>query len=210
MKKVFLIICILSLSFVGCNSDDDQVEELCGGFSLAGGNYNNAEDFDILNTIATDIVSQNASVNMVHLVQETEVLFTAQSIADDLDIRGIDYDESSVDNYGSQNAASAFFSNPPNVDRILLITEQELACLFLQDVSNSQLGFATKYPDSYGVLTFSKPGISDDGLRAIVVYTETAQSNDEPVEGIYEGGYYLMVKQGGIWVIEMEVVVLTS
>lgn len=195
---------------MGCSNDDDQGITLCDDFPLMVGNYDNSEDFEILDAIANSILSQNGSSNEVHLVQETETSYSAENVADDLDARGIDYDASSINDYGIKNATSAFFTNSPNEDRILLISEQELSCLFLQDVDNTQLGFMTKYPNSYGVLTFSKPGISDDGQRAVVAYTEATTASESQMEVLLEAGYYLMVQQGGVWMVEMEVVILQS
>ena len=81
-----------------------------------------------------------------------------------------------------------------------LLTQEEVDELRLLDEASGWKLLYEKYPNSYGFLYLSRVGFNADFTQALV-YTESFH-----YEYFLEGGYYLMTKQDGRWVIENDYV----
>ena len=77
-----------------------------------------------------------------------------------------------------------------------LWTQEEVDELRPLDEASGWKLFYEKYPNTYGFVYLSRVGFSADFSRALV-YMESFHY-DQPIKG----GYYLMVRQDGRWVIE--------
>jgi hypothetical protein len=77
-----------------------------------------------------------------------------------------------------------------------LLTQDEVDELRPLDEASGWKLLYEKYPHSYGFLYLSRVGFNADFSQALV-YTETFH-----YERLMEGGYYLMTRQDGRWVIE--------
>ena len=81
-----------------------------------------------------------------------------------------------------------------------LLTQEEVDELRPLDEASGWKLLYEKYPNSYGFLYLSRVGFNADFTQALV-YTESFH-----YEYLLEGGYYLMTRQGGRWMIENEYV----
>jgi len=77
-----------------------------------------------------------------------------------------------------------------------LLTQEEVDELRPLDEASGWKLLYEKYPNSYGFVYLSRVGFNADFSEALI-YTEGFHY-DQPIKG----GYYLMVKQDGRWVIE--------
>jgi len=81
-----------------------------------------------------------------------------------------------------------------------LLTQEEVDELRPLDEASGWKLLYEKYPNSYGFLYLSRVGFNADFTQALV-YAETFH-----YERLFEGGYYLMTRQDGRWVIENDYV----
>ena len=77
-----------------------------------------------------------------------------------------------------------------------LLTQEEVDELRPLDEASGWKLLYEKYPNSYGFVYLSRVGFNADFSEALI-YTESFHY-DQPIKG----GYYLMVKQEGRWVVE--------
>jgi hypothetical protein len=77
-----------------------------------------------------------------------------------------------------------------------LLTQEEVDELRPLDEASGWKLLYEKYPNSYGFVYLSRVGFNADFSEALI-YTESFHY-DQPIKG----GYYLMVKQDGRWVVE--------
>jgi hypothetical protein len=77
-----------------------------------------------------------------------------------------------------------------------LMTQEDVDELKPLDEASGWKLFYEKFPNSYGFVSLSRVGFNADFSQALV-YIES-NHYDQPIKG----GYYLMVKQDGRWVIE--------
>ena len=77
-----------------------------------------------------------------------------------------------------------------------LLTQEEVDELRPLDEASGWKLLYEKYPNSYGFVYLSRVGFNADFSEALI-YTESFHY-DQPIKG----GYYLMVKQSGRWVVE--------
>ena len=87
----------------------------------------------------------------------------------------------------------------PNLDLALeyqLLTQEQIDELRPQDEASGWKLFTEKYPDTAGFIYLSRTGFNDDLNQALVYFVWCRY--EQPILG----GYNLLRKQDGVWVVE--------
>jgi len=79
-----------------------------------------------------------------------------------------------------------------------LLTQEEVDELRSQDEASGWTLLYDKYPNAYGFVYLSRVGFNADFSQALVFMSTFHY------ERLMEGGYYLMIRQDGRWIIEAE------
>jgi hypothetical protein len=204
MTKFLVFISISVVVLMGCSTAADlDATQICNEFELEAGNYESSEDFKIMNAIAQAFFSDGAEV---HLIQKTDIYPDEILVKDILETNKISYDPAALIDYSENNTATSIFSNSPNGEGMKLITNEEIQCFF--ETENGWNRFYSKYPNSYGYLTFTKPGYSENGDFAIITYSNT-RGLDNGI-GDFAGSVVVLDKINGTWTIREIVVFLLS
>jgi len=191
---------ILLLFLVSCSGNDDteDAQQFCADFQLQSGDYDAVEDFKMINVASSAFYEIDGQV---HVDEHTEHLMTKEDVRSFLDSAEIPFNEEALNAYGIANQESAFFKRSPTPENIVLISGDELDCFFYDENARGWDDFYKKYPDSYGLLSFSKPGISANGNSAIILRFRT-NGRIMAFGPDFAGSILILSKVNGVWQID--------
>lgn len=164
MKRLLLLQLLLVMLMPSC--DYKPAEPSCPDVPLENFTLTNELDYEIFNAIITNYY---ANLNYIHLVQKTEIVSTIRIEILSEKLAGQSRDSLLLDEYSEKNKDYYFLSSNLLGSNVRLMNSEELDC-FLSFENSEWEKYYQKYPDSVGFFKFSRPGVNNQGDRAIVEY----------------------------------------
>jgi hypothetical protein len=190
MKKTFLLVIIGTIILLSCKEKTSEL--VCNNTQLQNPTLFVPVDYKIFKTIIDKYYSGS---KFAHIYQQTCFPYLGSDhIKDKLTAANIEVDSILIANYIEKNdtiwlLADSLFTKP-----IQLMGNDEMDCL-LSYSNRYWENYYQKYPESFGILQFSRPGINANGDAAIVEYSW----NNNYLAAM---GYLLLLdKENDNWVI---------
>ena len=167
MKRLFLIQLLLGVLLMGCDKKTEETP--CNSVPLEKSTLTDSTDYRIINSVLEYYYS---NYTFLHIVQETasnDALLGISHMKDILNRENIVFDSLSLVKYSLKNEIGYFLSDSLMLNSVQLINPQELDCL-MGFVDSGWEKYYQKYPKSFGFFSFSRPGLNEQGNRAVVEY----------------------------------------
>lgn len=195
MRNLFFLELIITISLLSCENKNE--ETFCEKNPLEKPTLIDSVDYKVINSIIDYYYSD---FSFIHIDQETDSTTSTfiDNIKSKLASSNIEYDSLTLLDYSIKNRAICYLSESLLKSPIKLISHKELNCYFSFQKSGWEK-YYQKYPNSFGFLSFSRPGINTQLNKAIVEY------------GWYNGyqggmGYLLLLeKVNNNWIVKNRV-----
>lgn len=194
-KFTFLLLISTALFIASCNKDTDDPKPL---FNLDQADPIDPEDYQIYSTVLDSMFSYHSLI----VNQQTTPLLednTENPQYQYLMELYIDFDSTLIRSYLFNNDTTYTFNNNFTClkNRVQLITSSEISYYFSdRDINNGWKRFYSDYPNSGGIVYFSRIGYNTDKTQALL-----------EIDDIYcslgaEGYLIYMTKDGNQWKIK--------
>lgn len=198
-KGIFLFLLFIGL-FSSCTK---KVEEtFCNGFALENPTLKDSIDYSIINSI----IEHYSHSEFIHIVQEIDlnhVTIGNDWIKEELANESIEYDSLILTNYLERNDSNYFLADSCMLSFVHPINHEEVNCLFSYENSGWEK-YYQKYPNSTGILFFSRPGFNELKNHAIIEYCRVWD---------YLGAEWYIVlldRINGKWIVTQHILTMVS
>ena len=166
MKKLVLLYLSYGILLFSC--ENKHQDTFCNNIPLETPTLNQGLDYTIINSIVNSYYSK---ASCIVIDQETDSTWNlaVEDIKEILAENNISYDLQVLSDYSNKNETCYYLSNTYFNAPIKLISHSEINC-YASFKENGWNRYYQNYPDSFGFITFSRPGVNINEDMAIIEY----------------------------------------